>query len=88
MTTIPATRQLAISKWVNDEFEVAEPTELDDRPRDLDDYPSWKSDPESGVTGTVYLAKETVYYYAYDTPPRSGWWSMGPSPPELRGDDD
>jgi hypothetical protein len=88
VSTISAARQLAISEWINDQFETAEPTELGRRPSDVDDYPSWQSDPASGLTGTVYLAEHTVYYYAPDTPPRSGWWDMGPLPAALRDADD
>jgi hypothetical protein len=32
----------------------------------------------------VYLAERVVYYYAPDTPPRSGWWNMGRLPSDLR----
>jgi hypothetical protein len=83
--TPPSTRKkFAISSWVNDEFETGSPTELRRRPRDVEDRPHWASDPNSGVTGEVYLAKRAVYYFAPDTPPRSGWWNMGPLPSTLR----
>jgi hypothetical protein len=84
VTSIPTSRKFAISSWVNDQFETASPRELRHRPRDVDDHPHWKSDPNSGVTGEVYLAERVVYYYAPDTPPRSGWWSMGRLPSNLR----
>jgi hypothetical protein len=84
MTPIPDSRKLAISSWVNDQFEITSPKELRRKPRDVDDHPHWESDPRSGVTGDVYLAKRVVYYYAPDTPPRSGWWNMGRLPPNLR----
>jgi hypothetical protein len=84
MTSIPASRKFAISSWVNDQFEIASPRELDDRPHDVDDHPHWKSDPASGVTGEVYLAERVVYYYAPDIPPRSGWWDVGRLPASLR----
>ena len=83
MSPISTSRQLTISGWINDQFETAEPAELDDRPRDVDDYPHWVSDPSTGITGEVYLAERTVYYFAPDTPPRSGWWDMGPLPETL-----
>lgn len=86
MTSIPASREFAISSWINDQFETGSPRELRRRPRDVDDHPHWKSDPNSGVTGEVYLAERVVYYYAPDTPPRSGWWSMGRLPSNLRSD--
>jgi len=85
MTSIPASRKFAISSWVNDQFESASPRELRERPHDVDDYPHWKSDPASGITGEVYLAERVVYYYSPDTPPRSGWWDMGRLPGGLRG---
>jgi hypothetical protein len=84
MTSIPASRKFAISSWVNDQFEIASPRELDDSPHDVDDHPHWKSDPASGVTGEVYLAERVVYYYAPDNPPRSGWWDVGRLPASLR----
>jgi hypothetical protein len=84
VTSIPASRKFAISSWVNDQFEIASPTELRHKPRDVDDHPHWGSDPNSGVTGDVYLAERVVYYYAPDTPPRSGWWDMGRLPSNLR----
>ncbi len=83
MASIPTSRKLAISSWVNDQFEIASPTELDRKPRGIDDYPHWTSDPASGVTGDVYLG-DRVVYYAPDTPPRSGWWDMGALPSNLR----
>jgi len=83
VTSIPTKRKFAISSWVNDQFEIASPRELRRRPRDVDDHPHWKSDPNSGVTGEVYLAGQFVYYYAPD-PAGSGWWSMGRLPPNLR----
>jgi hypothetical protein len=76
-------RKLAISSWVNSQFEIATPRELRRKPHDVARHPHWKSDPQSGVTGDVYLATREVYYYAPDTPPRSGWWNMGPLPPNL-----
>jgi hypothetical protein len=82
VTSIPTRRKFAISSWVNDQFEDS-PKELRRRPRDVEDYPHWKSDPNSGVTGEVYLAPRVVYYYSPD-PPRSGWWNMGRLPPNLR----
>jgi hypothetical protein len=84
MPTIPPSRRLAISSWINDQFETASPRELRHRPRDVDDYPHWTSDPASGITGDVYLGIRTVYYYAPDIPRRSGWWNIGPLPPNLR----
>ena len=84
MSSIPASREFAISSWVNDQFESGSPTELRGRPDDVGDHPHWKSDPASGVTGEVYLAKRVVYYYSPDTPPRSGWWDMGRLPASLR----
>jgi hypothetical protein len=84
MSSIPAARQFAISEWINNRFEGNElPTELDRRPHDVDDYPHWASDPNSGITGEVYLGKRVVYYFAPDTPPKSGWWDMGPLPENL-----
>ena len=83
VTSLPTTRKFAISSWVNDQFEGGSPKELRRRPRDLEDYPHWKSDPNSGVTGEVYLAERVVYYYAPD-PAGSGWWNMGRLPPNLR----
>jgi len=90
MRHIPAQRQLEISEWVNGQFETGEPPELKQRPHDVDDYRHWKSNPESGITGTVYLARHTVYYYAADAdkPPNTGWWDMGPLPENLREHDD
>ena len=82
--SVPTSKQFAISSWVNDQFEIALPEELDDAPHDVDDHPHWTSDPNSGVTGDVYLAEREVYYYAPDTPPKSGWWNMGPLPANLR----
>lgn len=84
MTCILTSRKLAISSWVNDQFETGSPRELQHRPRDVDDDPHWKSDQNSGVTGEVYLAHRVVYYYAPDIPPRSGWWNMGRLPANLR----
>ena len=84
MISIPTSRQFAISSWVNDQFESGSPRELRRRPRDVDDHPHWQSDPASGITGDVYLAERVVYYYAPDTPPRSGWWDMGRLPANLR----
>jgi hypothetical protein len=80
--SVPRGRRFAISSWVNDQFETASPRELKRRPRDVDDFPHWKSDPNSGVTGDVYLAPRVVYYHAPD-PRGSGWWTMGPPPPNL-----
>lgn len=77
-------KKLAISSWVNDQFETGSPIELRRRPRDVDDLPHWKSDPNSGVTGDVYLGDRDVSYHAPDTPPRSGWWNMGLLPSNLR----
>jgi hypothetical protein len=87
---VPPQRQLEISEWVNGQFEIGEPPELKHAPHDVDDYPSWESNPESGLTGTVYLARHTVYYYAADAdkPPNTGWWDMGQLPANLREDDD
>jgi hypothetical protein len=84
MRAIPPDKQFEISEWVEGQFESADPEELADRPPDLDDCPSWQSDPQPRLTGTVYLREETVYYYAPDVHPRSGWWNMGPLPPHLR----
>jgi len=84
MRVIPPSDQLQISEWVERRFETAEPEELAHRPGDLDDYPSRQSDPQSGLTGTVYLADDKVYYYAADTPPKSGRWGVGALPPELQ----
>jgi len=82
--SLPNSRKLAISSWVNDQFEIALPHELKHKPHDVNRHPHWTSDPASGVTGEVYLAPREVYYYAPDTPPGSGWWNMGPLPPNLR----
>lgn len=84
MTSLPDDKKFAISSWVNDQFEIASPTELRGAPHDVDDLLHWKSDPNSGVTGDVYLGDREVYYYAPDTPPRSGWWNMGSLPSNLR----
>ena len=84
MKSPPDDKKFAISSWVNDQFEIASPKELRRPPHDVDDLPHWKSDPNSGVTGDVYLGDREVYYYAPDTPPRSGWWNMGPLPSNLR----
>jgi hypothetical protein len=84
VTSIPNSRKFAISSWINDQFEIASPEELRKAPRDVDDLPHWKSDPNSGVTGEVDLGEREVYYYAPDTPPRSGWWNMGQLPSHLR----
>jgi hypothetical protein len=85
MRHISPERQLEISTWINDEFEVGEPPPLEHAPRDVDDYPSWKSDPESGVTGTVYLAPHTVYYNVPNNPkPEPQWWDVGELPERLR----
>jgi hypothetical protein len=83
MTSAPISQKFAISSWINDQFETGSPTELRRRPSDLDGHPHWKSDPTSGVTGEVYLVEQVVYFYAPDTPPRSGWWDMGRLPAEL-----
>jgi hypothetical protein len=83
MTPIPTRTKFAISSWVNDQFETASPKELRHKPLGVDKYPHWTSDPNSGVTGEVYLAERVVYYYAPDTPPGTGWWSMGRLPPNL-----
>jgi hypothetical protein len=82
-SAIPAKRQFEISEWINDQFEISEPTELAEPPREPDHYPHWASDPNSGVTGEVYLGVGVVYYFAPDTPPKSGWWDMGPLPKNL-----
>jgi hypothetical protein len=84
MTPLSTGKKFAISSWVNDQFETGSPTELRRRPHDVDDHPHWASDSNSGVTGEVYLAEREVYYFAPDTPPRSGWWNMGPLPSNLR----
>lgn len=84
MTSMSDSQKLAISSWVNDQFEIASPQELPSQPADVDDHPHWKSDPASGVTGEVYLAPQSVFYYAPDTPPRSGWWDLGRLPANLR----
>jgi hypothetical protein len=84
VTSIPTSRKFAISSWVNDQFETASLRELGHGPRDVDDHPHGKSDPNSGVTGEVYLAERVVYYHAPDTPPRPGWWNMGRLPSNLR----
>jgi hypothetical protein len=84
MTSVQGSQKFAISSWVNDQFEIASPQELPKQPSDVDDHPHWKSDPASGVTGEVYLAEGTVYYYAPNTPPRSGWWDMGILPANLQ----
>jgi hypothetical protein len=84
MAPITSDQQLAISSWVNDQFEVAEPEELRRAPDDVDDLPHWTSNPDSGVTGDVYLGDREVYYFAPDTPPKSGWWNMGPLPAHFR----
>jgi hypothetical protein len=91
MRHIPAQRQLEISEWVDNQLEgAAPPPELKQRPHDVDDYPHWESNPQSGITGTVYLARHTVYYYAADAdkPPNTGWWDIGPLPENLREHDD
>jgi hypothetical protein len=72
-----------ISKWVNDQFETGQPQELNHPPHDPDDLPHWTSDPESGITGVVYLGEREVYYYAPDIKPKTGWWKMGPLPAAL-----
>jgi hypothetical protein len=84
MASIPTDQQLAISEWINDQFETAEPQELSRPPRDVHELPHWTSDPASGLTGDVYLGSQTVYYYGPDTPLRSGWWNMGSPPAFLR----
>ena len=81
--------QFAISKWVNDQLEdPSPPCEIPTPHRDFDGYPSWQSDPASGITGTVYLAPETVYYsISYPAPDQTGWWEIGELPEALRGDE-
>jgi hypothetical protein len=81
--SISTARQFEISQWVNDQFEIAEPEELAEKPRNIEEYPHWQSDPNSGVEGAVYLGGYVVYYYAPD-PPKSGWWDMGWLPENLR----
>jgi hypothetical protein len=69
MSEIPPQRQFAISEWINDQFEGGpEPEPLEHAPHDLDDYPNWHSDPESGITGDVYPAPDTVYYNVPENP--------------------
>ena len=85
MSDISTQRKFEISKWINDQFETGEPPEIPHPPRDLDDDASWQSDPDSGITGTVYLAPETVYYsIPAPTPSQTGWWNMGQLPERLR----
>lgn len=71
-----------ISSWVNDRFEIANPTALSRMPHNVIHRPHWKSDPNSGVTGTVYLAPRTVYYSNPDRG-KTDWWNIGPLPDSL-----
>jgi hypothetical protein len=88
MHEISERRRFEISTWVNDQLEGPSAPEIPKPHRDLDDYPSWRSDPDTGITGTVYLAPETVYYSIPDPPAdQTGWWDIGELPESLGGDD-
>ena len=81
---IPVNKEFAISSWVNDQFETASPRQLEDAPDDVDDYVHWVSDPNSGITGTVYLARHHRVYYSADDQGKLLWWDIGILPPNLR----
>jgi hypothetical protein len=81
----PADVQLAISSWVNDQFETASPTQLPNAPKRARRYPHWTSDPNSGITGDVYLVRELVYYTCEVADGKPWlWWRIGRLPDQLQ----
>ncbi len=81
---LTAQRKLAISSWVNDQFETQSLQESTP-PADMDRYQHWASDPASGLTGTVYLVRDHVWYTAFDGQ-KMGWWDIGLVPASLDPD--
>jgi hypothetical protein len=78
---ISLVKQFKISSWVNDRFEVGpSPREMAGPPRgmDLQHTPHWASNPDSGITGTVYKEKSHIFYNA------PGWFNIGTLPSGLR----
>ncbi len=76
-------QELAISSWVNDQFETSSPHPIKNPPRGIAKYPHWKSDPQSGVTGTVYFVKGIIFYSAPGAQGKIAWWNLGPLPPGV-----
>ena len=70
----------AISQWVNDQFETANPVELAAPPHTAH-LRHFATDPNSGVSGLVYLALGHVYYQGFG--PNEPWWDLGPLPDDL-----
>jgi hypothetical protein len=84
MSKLPSVAvRFEISSWVNDQFEIANPTSLHRKPNGVMHHPHWNSDPNSGVTGTVYLAPRVVYYSNPLQGGKTAWWDMGPLPDKL-----
>ncbi|HZS41821.1 MAG TPA: hypothetical protein VFF06_33560 [Polyangia bacterium] len=77
-------QKFAISSWVNDQFESGGPEQIKKTPKNIAKFPHWKSDPNSGITGTVYLDKWIVFYSAVVAPKVTHWWNLGPLPANLR----
>jgi len=64
----------AISNWINDQFEIASPTQLE-APPNLRHLRHFATDPDSGVSGMVYVGSDHVYYQGDG--PNEPWWDMG-----------
>jgi hypothetical protein len=78
-------QKFAISSWVNDQFETGIPRQIRKPPRNIASSPHWKSDPASGITGTVHVEPRwTVIYSAVVAPRTTHWWNMGKLPVNLR----
>jgi hypothetical protein len=77
-------RQQLISSWVSDQFEMTRPRTLAAPPDALAACQRWESDPDSGITGTVYVSDDKVYYSATMGSGKMGWWDVGPLPAALR----
>ena len=75
-------RRLAIACWVDDQFDTERPLALAHPPRDLDECVHWRCDPDSGVTGIVYLYRGRVLYRA-STQYGFTYWDLGRLPSGL-----